>query len=1031
MPSEAVLHRLAAEFDDPAEAIAAVVSLLESGAPSQFIARFRRDETSDLSEERVGQIEERLHFLQDLEARKESILQQATERGSDTETLRETLETTYDQDLLDDIYQSFRPRRRTAGVQAEERGLGPLAEAVHHRQLGDRSLQEVATDYISTEHELPTAEAVLEATGFALAERYAANAQLRAEVRDELSRGVLSATATAPNRKGAQRYKDFFNFEEEVRRINASRMLALRRAEREGIIKIELRLPEGRAREIFRRHFAPDLELGSQLLAYLDLVFEHAYEHLVRPACEADIRRRFKEKADRETVRTFSRSLRSQLLAPPLGHKRAMALRASSRTIWLVVLNEDGSVAAHETLHLEGGRDKAQDAKGKRKSKTDPAAAGDAATPAGDAETPPAPAESPAAIESTPAESTPAESTPAESAPAAGPAEAPTSAPAAEAMTTTTPPAAAEPPAPTAETAVPPAAPPAEAAAGAGSGLAATPSPEPAPEAVTPTTAPAQTATDGDAAPAATPSEAATTEGSGDTAGPSTPAAANGASADSNADDRTPPTKHHTREEAVERIAAMIRELAPAAIAIPHGRRQDISEKILRQVVERLERRPLAVPVDEATSAIYATSAAGRKAFPQAEVGIRTAISLARRLQDPLLELIAKDPRDLGLGQSLGDVHQGMLGRHLELAVASCLAGVGVDLNRADADALARLPGLNREQARAIVEFRRKNGGFRNLEQLKEVDGVDEATHRHVAGFLRISGGDEELDGTAVHPENYELARQVAAQLGRPITDVLGTDLRSVDIQPLLSATVGRKRVLDVLDGLSHHGRDPRGQLSDWTNEGVTKLADLQVDMQLRGRVTNVTEFGAFIDLGVGQDGLIHVSQIPPGRMRHPDRMLRVGEVVSVFVLKVDPESKRISLSMHRPRHLSEGRQPTLGERMQGGGRGNRGRRRGQEDQVMTRAARAPDGRRGDRRGPRRAPGGGGGGSGFGGRGGGRRDEAPRRRGGPRVITVESDKQVEESLGHKGEIRSLSGLRQLLTGPEPSNKTEDSGAAES
>ncbi len=938
MASESVLRRLAAEFDDPPQAIGALVDLLADGAPSQFIATYRRDETGDLSEDRIAAIQERWHFLQDLEARKAAILQQATERGSSTDRLQATLAETYDQDLIDDIYQLLRPRRRTPGMQAEERGLGPLAEAIHHRQLGARTLPEIVADYMSAERGLATAEAVLVGALYILAERYAADPELRAQVRDELSRGLLKASAAAPDRKGAGRYREFFALQEPVRRISATRMLALRHAERDGIVQVELCLPEGRELEIFRARFAADLAPDAPLMAFLDLVFRHAYEQLVRPACEADIRRRFKERADREIVRAFARTLRSQLLSPPLGPHKAMAVRASSRTVSIAVVAEDGAVALHRVMHLGP-----QDGAG-----VDAAALAAQAAPAGD-----------------------------------GALGLPTAIPG-----------------PTAASPDPTAASP---SATATNSDATTASPSATATVTSNATATATAALTNDAtAPAAVASDATA----------ASPAA------EIPADN----PRTHTREEVIAQIAEALRTHQPKAIAVPHGRRQELSLELVRGGTRLApEVGAFAVPIDEATSAMYATSSAGRKALPSADVGLRTAVSLARRLQDPLLELLGMDPRDLGGAHSLAEVHQGTLARQLDMVVASCLARVGVDANRAGLDLLVRLPGLTRDAARALLDHRRQVGGFRTREALRGVPGVDERTFRHVAGFLRVYGGDEPLDATAVHPESYELARRIAALAGKAVTDVLGQDFGRVDLNALVGPGVGRLRVLDVLTALESHGRDARGAITAWSNEGVRSLADLQVDMELRGRVTNVTDFGAFVDLGVGQDGLVHVSQIPAGRLRRADRGLCVGEVITVYVLRVDPDGKRISLSMHRPRRATSAA-PRPGER----GAGERAGRRGPSAPRprLTRAARAPEGRRGERRGPRREP--------VGPRGAAPPGPARERTRGdsatPRVITVESDRPVEPARGHKGELRSLTALRALLDKQTPVAETESGPA---
>lgn len=839
MASSSILQRLQAEFDSPPEAIEAVVASLEDGAPIRFISRFRREESGEMGEERIQAIDERLHFLQELETRKEAIRQQATERNALTDELQQELESCFDQDLLDDIFHSFRPRQRTAAVQAEEKGVGPLAMAIQHRQLGERSLRDAADEYISGEKGLGTPEAVLEAALIILSDRFAGDPKLRASFRDELSRGIMKATATAPDHKRAQRYKQFFDFEEPVRRISASRMLALRKAEREGILQLHLCLPEDRKLEIFRERFASDLAEGSTLRQFFDLVFQYCYEHSLRQECEAVIRRRIKEKADRETVRAFTRNLRSQLMSPPLGPRKALALRASNKTLWAVLLAEDGSIVEHRTFHSASEED---------------------------------------------------------------------------------------------------------------------------------------------------------------------------------------------HQEAAEWLGKTLREGAPAGIAIPHGRRQAVSEKLIQDAIRSLEgsEKPFLVPVDEAASAIYATSSPGRKALPGIEVGIRTAISLGRRLQDPLQELVGMNPRNLGLGQNLDDVHQGMLHRQLDAVVASCLATVSTDVNAASGERLAHVPGIGRERARKITEHRRKHGSFRTLEALRQVDGIDDRAFRHMAGFLTVEGGDEPLDSIPLHPEDYDLARRIAESKGVPVPELFGKGLRDVDLAAFTSETQGRFRVLGVLQALRQVGKDPRGNLAAATNDGIRSLEDLAMDMRLKGRITNLTEFGAFVDLGIGHDGLIHMSQIPPSRLRNPDETLRVGEVVTIYVVKIDTKNQKIGLSMHKPRHLSEGRQPTLGERLdQGQGRGRRGR---EPTEPLSRAARVPEGRRRgrpDRRPrPKDASRSGYGGSDY------RSDRGHRgSRGGgePRVFTIESGMPLNAKKGHKGELTSLSGLRDLL-GKEKAEETKDKEA---
>ena len=386
------------------------------------------------------------------------------------------------------------------------------------------------------------------------------------------------------------------------------------------------------------------------------------------------------------------------------------------------------------------------------------------------------------------------------------------------------------------------------------------------------------------------------------------------------AEHKTLPTDNDEQKQgAIGLLVELIKANEPAAVAIPHGRRQAGSEKIIAELRTALgdTPMPMVVPVDEAASTIFATSTTGKKAIPGVEVGVRTAISLGRRLQDPLLELSRMEVRTLGLGQTLDDVHQGTLQRELARVKSACLAQVGCDLNTVDQDLLELLPGLDQDRAKAILAHRKQHGGFQTRAALNDVEAIDANTFRNVAGLLRIYGGSEPLDATNVHPEDYELVRAIAAQKGVEPQALVGQNLRDVDAGALANDERPREHVIAVLQQLQRSGNDGRGELMATANEGVNTLADLHVDRELKGRIASLTEFGAFVDLGIGQDGLVHISQIPGHRLRDPNQMLRVGEVITVWVMNVDLQKQKISLTMHKPRHLQEGRLPTLGERME------------------------------------------------------------------------------------------------------------------
>ena len=280
-----------------------------------------------------------------------SIREEAQSRGQLSDELQKTLVQCFDQDLLDDIYQTFRPSRRTPGVQAREKGLGDLADKILASEMGDVTLQ-AAADALITE-DLPTREAVLEGVLHILTEGFAADPILRSKTRSSLNNGILTAVVIAPKARGAARLQDYFDYEHPVRRIQANHLLNIWRGERENILKVRLSLPEDRAKDLVKKHANLDCGSDQVLIQFLDLVYQHCFEDLLLPGCEADVRHQIKERVDRTTAQNLARNLRSQLMTPPLGNKKALGIRASRNTAWVALLGEDGSVIKHEALSLE------------------------------------------------------------------------------------------------------------------------------------------------------------------------------------------------------------------------------------------------------------------------------------------------------------------------------------------------------------------------------------------------------------------------------------------------------------------------------------------------------------------------------------------------------------------------------------------------------------------------------------------------------------------------------------------------------
>jgi uncharacterized protein len=304
--------------------------------------------------------------------------------------------------------------------------------------------------------------------------------------------------------------------------------------------------------------------------------------------------------------------------------------------------------------------------------------------------------------------------------------------------------------------------------------------------------------------------------------------------------------------------------------------------------------------VNEAGASAYAASKSAREELPDVDTGVREAISIARRLQDPLAELVKVEPRSIGVGQYQHDVNQKDLREGLHRTVVSCVNKVGVDLNTASVYLLRYVSGLQPETAKNIVDFRTQSGGFKTRQQLNEVNGVGRRVFEQCAGFVRISG-ENPLDITSIHPEAYSVAEQIAAAAGVPLAEVIGNAeaLEKVDLAALVTETTGKLTLQDLRNELLKPHGDPRPAFkAPKYLEGVNSVNDLQDGMELEGVVTNVTDFGAFVDIGVHQDGLVHLSELANRFVREAQEVVKVGDVVKVKVIKVDKALPRISLSM-------------------------------------------------------------------------------------------------------------------------------------
>ena len=389
-------------------------------------------------------------------------------------------------------------------------------------------------------------------------------------------------------------------------------------------------------------------------------------------------------------------------------------------------------------------------------------------------------------------------------------------------------------------------------------------------------------------------------------------------------------------EGSLHTLSKLVLKHGVQLIAIGNGTASRETDRLAGDLIKLMQKQALApsgqaqaaiekVVVSEAGASVYSASEYASAELPDVDVSLRGAASIARRLQDPLAELVKIDPKSIGVGQYQHDVNQSELARTLDAVVEDCVNGVGVDLNTASAPLLTRVSGLSATAAKAVVRWRETHGAFANRQQLLQVGGLGPKTFEQCAGFLRIRGGDNPLDMTGVHPETYPVVEQIIVAAARPVDQLMGRAelLRGLRAEQFATRGFGVVTVKDILAELEKPGRDPRGDFKVARfNEGVEGIADLREGMVLEGTVSNVAQFGAFVDLGVHQDGLVHVSQLANRFVNDAREVVKTGQIVKVKVLEVDQARGRISLSMKLD--AAAGRREPPGNRFEAAGRGQR-----------------------------------------------------------------------------------------------------------
>ncbi|GIW78732.1 MAG: hypothetical protein KatS3mg105_0539 [Gemmatales bacterium] len=896
--------------------VESVVKLLDEGNTIPFIARYRKERTNGLSEDVLRQIQARVQQLRQLEDRKRSILKSIENQGKLTEELKAEILRADTAKRLEDLYLPYKPKKRTLATVARERGLEPLALAIWNRDEAVAQLEEVFPTLVNAEKELPTVEEVKAGVTHILSEMIAEHASVRSAVRGiAWDTGKLSTSRSEQLAEGkGNEFKDYFQFTESVRSIPPHRILAINRGEKEKALTVRFEFD----REAAKNAAAEKLSLGDHPhAAFLQQVLDDAFERLLIPSLEREIRRDLTERAHNHAVSVFARNLRSLLLQPPLSGRRILAIDPGFRTgCKLAALDEYGNVLAHDVMYPHAPQKRAADAKLLmqyliRKHQLDLIAIGNGTACR---ETEELVAELIAELTSEDASQVVAA------------AEAPPIAEVAGVVVSGDAPIAGD----TTISSIP------DASAVASSGL---PSGEDVSAAFVIESAPVgeMVSLDATIAPCAEASVASSAESASATR-----------VEESTADKSTEPAASSTPPLASERTVAQ----SPAREEPP---------RITARDLEGLPRAPASLAyiiVNEAGASVYSASPIGREEFPDFDATVRGTISIGRRVLDPLSELVKIDPQNIGVGLYQHDVHPRNLKESLEAVVESSVNHVGVDLNTASVPLLRYVSGLNQLVARQLVEYRKQHGPFRSRQQLLDIPGMGPARFTQAAGFLRIRGGDNPFDQTWIHPESYGVAERLLNDLGyspkaledKQQLESLREKLQSISPQEVCRRLeVGEPTLRDIIDALSRPGRDPREDLPlPVFKKGILKLEDLQPGMELKGTVVNVVDFGAFVDIGLKDSGLVHISQLANRFVKNPYDVVAVGDVVTVWVLNVDHERKRVSLTMIKPgteRKPGERRPRGRGDRASRGERakGDRPPRPPQEQTTEGSQGKAPD----------------------------------------------------------------------------------------
>ncbi|MBD5510114.1 MAG: RNA-binding transcriptional accessory protein [Lachnospiraceae bacterium] len=787
--------------------VEAAVKLIDEGNTIPFISRYRKEATGSLDDEQLRNLHERLTYLRNLEEKKEQVLHSIEEQGQLTDELKEKILAAETLVVVEDLYRPYRPKRKTRASVAKEKGLGGLAEYIL-KQDAAAPLSEEAGKYVSDEtvpeeKRVNSVEEALQGAKDILAESISDEAEHRLYIRNAtMEEG--SITSTAKDEKAESVYEMYYNFEEPVKKIAGHRVLALNRGENEKVLTVKVNAPVERIiRYLEKKIITSD---NTYTTPVLQEVVQDAYDRLIAPAIEREVRNELTERAEDGAINVFGKNLEQLLMQPPIAGRVVLGWDPAFRTgCKLAVVDATGKVLDTKVVYPTAPQNKVAEAKAE--------------------------------------------------------------------------------------------------------------------------------------------------------------------------------------------VKKLIKKYGISLISVGNGTASRESEQVIVEMIKELDVPVQYVIVNEAGASVYSASKLATEEFPNFDVGQRSAASIARRLQDPLAELVKIDPKSIGVGQYQHDMNQKKLGETLGGVVEDCVNKVGVDLNTASVSLLEYISGISKAIAKNIVDYREKNGRFTNRQQLLKVAKLGPKAFEQCAGFLRIQDGENPLDATSVHPESYEAAMKLLDKLGMSMEDVkqaqkkaaaeknsgrsaqgaasgadskktaggrtgntgktiqvrnTGTAMGRALAQAMggivledsgakggktgsmagsptakegasaktetagsiekrigdkkklaLELGIGEITLTDIMKELEKPARDPRESMpAPILRSDVLDMKDLKPGMVLKGTVRNVIDFGVFVDIGVHQDGLVHISQITDKFIKHPLEAVSVGDVVEVQVLSVDVAKKRIGLTM-------------------------------------------------------------------------------------------------------------------------------------